>query len=125
MAENATIDFGELLARQKLSRWHFATLTFCFLVLFIDGLDFNAINVAAPAILRAWHIERSAMGFVFGAGNFGILLGTILFGWTAIVSAVARAWFSAFSPTVSRRSRRRSPNRRRSWRSCASSRNAE
>jgi len=81
MAKNATIDVGELLARQKFSRWHLGILTFAFLVLFIDGLDFNAINVAAPAILRAWHIERSAIGLVFGAGNFGILVGTILFGW--------------------------------------------
>jgi AAHS family 4-hydroxybenzoate transporter-like MFS transporter len=77
----ASIDIGELLAKQKLSRWHVATLAFTFFVMFIDGLDFNAINVAAPAILREWHIERSAMGLVFGAGNFGILVGTIVFGW--------------------------------------------
>ena len=81
MKNGAIVDIGELLGRQKFSRWHFAALTFCFLVLFIDGLDFNAINVAAPAILREWHIERSAMGLVFGAGNLGVLIGTILFGW--------------------------------------------
>lgn len=77
----ASIDIGELLAKQRFSRWHVATLAFAFFVMFIDGLDFNAINVAAPAILRDWHIERSAMGLVFGAGNFGILVGTIVFGW--------------------------------------------
>jgi len=81
MGNAASVDIGELLAKQKFSRWHFAALTFCFVVLFIDGLDFNAINVGAPAILREWHIERSAMGLVFGAGNFGILVGTIIFGW--------------------------------------------
>jgi MFS transporter, AAHS family, 4-hydroxybenzoate transporter len=81
MNNGTIVDIGELLARQKFSRWHFVALTFCFLVLFIDGLDFNAINVAAPAILREWHIERSAMGLVFGAGNLGVLVGTILFGW--------------------------------------------
>ena len=77
----ASIDIGELLAKQKFSRWHAATLAFAFFVMFIDGLDFNAINVAAPAILRDWHIERSAMGLVFGAGNLGILVGTIVLGW--------------------------------------------
>ena len=78
---DAAIDIGELLAKQKFSRWHGLPLTLCFFVLFIDGLDFNAINVGAPAILRDLHIERSALGLVFGAGNLGILAGTILFGW--------------------------------------------
>ncbi|HXR85574.1 MAG TPA: MFS transporter [Stellaceae bacterium] len=77
----ASIDVSDLLAKQKFSRWHAAILAFAFVVMFIDGLDFNAINVAAPAILRDWHIERSAMGLVFGAGNLGILAGTIILGW--------------------------------------------
>ena len=53
----------------------------CFLILFADGLDFSAANVAAPAILRAFHAEKSAMGFVFGWGYFGIFLGSLFFGW--------------------------------------------
>src|SRR5580693_6320087 len=81
MQASTEIDVAELLAVQKFSRWHVLTLVVGFLVLFIDGLDFNAVNVAAPAILRAWHVDRSAIGIVFGVGNFGILVGTFVFSW--------------------------------------------
>jgi AAHS family 4-hydroxybenzoate transporter-like MFS transporter len=81
MPADTEIDVAELLAVQKFARWHVLTLVIGFLVLFIDGLDFNAVNVAAPAILRAWHVDRSAIGIVFGVGNFGILVGTFVFSW--------------------------------------------
>ena len=36
--------------------------------------------VAAPAILRDWHLPQNAMGLVFGAGNLGLLVGAVVFG---------------------------------------------
>ncbi len=53
----------------------------CFLVVVVDGLDFGAGNVGAPAILRAFGAEKSAMGLVFGWMYTGILLGSIIFGY--------------------------------------------
>jgi MFS transporter, AAHS family, 4-hydroxybenzoate transporter len=53
----------------------------CALVVFVDGLDFGAGNVAAPAILRAFHAEKGQMGIVFSAGYSGILVGSFLFGY--------------------------------------------
>jgi AAHS family 4-hydroxybenzoate transporter-like MFS transporter len=51
------------------------------LILFVDGLDYSAINVAAPAILKSFHAERSAMGIVFGSVFVGILIGSVIFGY--------------------------------------------
>ncbi len=75
------IDVAELLETRSLGRFQWLTLLFGCLILFVDGLDFSAINVGAPAILRAFHAERSAMGFVFSAGFVGILTGSLLFGY--------------------------------------------
>ena len=74
------IDVAELLDGLKLGRFHAVVFTLCFVALFLDGMDFGTILVAAPAILRDWHLPQNAMGIVFGAGNLGLLVGAILFG---------------------------------------------
>ncbi len=78
---NQNIDVAELVENRKLGRYQLATLGLCFLILFVDGLDYSAANVGAPSIIRAFHAEKSAMGLVFGWGNFGILCGSFLFGF--------------------------------------------
>ena len=75
------VEIAELLESRRMGRFQWLTLLLGSLILFVDGLDFSAINVGAPAILRAFHAERSAMGFVFSAGFVGILIGSLLFGY--------------------------------------------
>jgi len=57
------------------------TVCLCFLVVVVDGLDFGAGNVGAPAILKAFNAEKSQMGLVFGWMYSGILIGSVAFGW--------------------------------------------
>jgi AAHS family 4-hydroxybenzoate transporter-like MFS transporter len=57
------------------------TFGLCFLILFVDGLDYSTVNVAAPAILKAFHTETGAMGIVFGSVFVGILIGSVIFGY--------------------------------------------
>jgi AAHS family 4-hydroxybenzoate transporter-like MFS transporter len=40
----------------------------------------QALGYVAPAIIRDWNIPNSALGPVFGAGNFGVLIGSLSFG---------------------------------------------
>jgi len=74
------VDVGQLLENRPLGRFHFLTFALCFLILFVDGLDFGSANVGAPSILRAFGAEAGAMGAVFSAGYFGIFLGSVIFG---------------------------------------------
>ena len=74
------VDVGRLLEDRRLGRFHVTTFALCFLILFVDGLDFGAANVGAPAILRAFGAERGAMGTVFSWGYFGIFIGSVVFG---------------------------------------------
>jgi MFS transporter, AAHS family, 4-hydroxybenzoate transporter len=80
MNNGRDIDIGEVLENRAVGGFQLMTLAFGCLILFVDGLDYSAVNVGAPAILRAFHAERSAMGLVFGWGYFGILVGSVLFG---------------------------------------------
>ena len=81
MAERAEIDVGAVLEESRLGRFHLLTVALCFLVVVVDGLDFGAGNVGAPAILKAFGAERSQMGLVFGWMYSGILLGSVVFGY--------------------------------------------
>ena len=75
------IDVGALLETRRLASFHWLTLTLGCLILFVDGLDFSAANVGAPAIIRAFTADKSAMGVVFAWGYFGILIGSFAFGY--------------------------------------------
>jgi AAHS family 4-hydroxybenzoate transporter-like MFS transporter len=76
-----TIDIAELVANAKLGKQHLAILVLSAMMLFIDGFDMSTAGVAAPSLLRAFHGEKSAMGVIFGASYFGILVGCWIFGY--------------------------------------------
>jgi AAHS family 4-hydroxybenzoate transporter-like MFS transporter len=44
----------------------------------MDGFDVQAMGFVAPAIVQAWGIEKAALGPVFGAGLFGMLIGSLV-----------------------------------------------
>ena len=66
MHKDQRIEVAELVENQSLGRFQFFVLGCCFLILFVDGLDYSAANVGAPAVIRAFHTDKSAMGLVFG-----------------------------------------------------------
>ena len=74
------IDIAQLLQSRPLSRFQLTTLALGVLALFVNGLDYSAVNVAGPALLRAFHAGRSSLGPVFGWSFFGIFAGSIILG---------------------------------------------
>jgi len=52
----------------------------CLLVQLVDGFDNQASAFVAPGLAAQWHVERAALGPVFGAGAFGTLVGCLLIG---------------------------------------------
>ena len=53
-------------------------LLMCGLCLIMDGFDVQAMGYVAPALLAEWDIPRAALGPVFGAGLFGMLVGSLV-----------------------------------------------
>jgi AAHS family 4-hydroxybenzoate transporter-like MFS transporter len=49
----------------------------------MDGFDWQALAYLAPAIIQDFKIPNSALGPVFGAANFGFLIGSLLFSMLA------------------------------------------
>jgi MFS transporter, AAHS family, 4-hydroxybenzoate transporter len=74
------IDIASFIDGQPVGRFQIQMLLTCAAVLFIDGFDTQAIGYVAPAVAQDWKLARGALGPVFGAGLFGLMIGALVFG---------------------------------------------
>jgi MFS transporter, AAHS family, 4-hydroxybenzoate transporter len=79
-SDTATIDVAEFIDSQPVGRFQIRLLATCAAVLFLDGFDTQAIGFVAPALAREWGVTKVALGPVFSAGLFGLMIGALLFG---------------------------------------------
>ncbi|MFV2921209.1 MFS transporter, partial [Pseudomonas alloputida] len=86
---NATpIRIGEIIDRAKISPYQIAILSMCFIIVLIDGFDTAAIGYIAPSLREEWGLEPRQLSPVFGAGLFGLMVGSLMLG--PIADAVGR-----------------------------------
>jgi AAHS family 4-hydroxybenzoate transporter-like MFS transporter len=79
----ARIDIAERIDNSRLGAFQLTIFILCGLCLFMDGFDTQAIAYVAPTIIREWKIPSSALGSVFSAAPFGVLIGSLLFSMIA------------------------------------------
>lgn len=75
------INVEDVVDNLKLSRFNINLLFWLFLVMMLDGYDITAAAFAGPHLVKAWGIERAALGPMLGASLFGILIGSLVFGY--------------------------------------------
>ncbi|HXW29070.1 MAG TPA: MFS transporter [Xanthobacteraceae bacterium] len=83
MEPDPEINVMELIDRHGLSRAQIAIVGLCGLIAVFDGLDLQAIGLAAPAIAAALHIAPPALGPVFSAALAGLAVGAFGLGLAA------------------------------------------
>jgi MFS transporter, AAHS family, 4-hydroxybenzoate transporter len=81
MADRPEVHVSRLLDEGGLTSFQIKLIVWSFVIVLIDGYDIAAIAFAAPHLVRAWGLSPGALGPVFSASLFGILLGSALFGW--------------------------------------------
>jgi len=52
-----------------------------FLLMVADSYDVAALSFAVPELIRNWKVDKLAVGGLFSAGLFGLLIGSIVFGY--------------------------------------------
>lgn len=77
-----TVNVSALIERQKLGGFALLLIVWCFTIVLIDGYDQVAAAFAAPALIHAWHTNAAGFGRVFGVGLFGVLVGSLLLGFS-------------------------------------------
>ena len=74
----ATLDISHVVDHARLGPFHLQITLLCVLGLLLDGFDTQAVSYTGPAITRDWHIASALLGPVFGANNFGVLVGSLV-----------------------------------------------
>src|SRR5215472_9372523 len=83
METPARVDIAQRIDNSRLGAFQLTIFVLCGLCLFMDGFDTQAIAYVAPTIIREWKIQNSALGAVFSAAPFGVLIGSLLFSMIA------------------------------------------
>jgi len=74
------IDVDTVVDGQKFGRFNLGLLVWSFLAMFTDGFEISSLGLAAPHIIREWHVPAAALGPTLSASLVGILVGAPLFG---------------------------------------------
>src|SRR3978361_1943342 len=77
---DGAIDVAGFIDRQPVGGFQIKLLLTCAAVLFLDGFDTQAVGYVAPALAKEWGLSKNALGPVFSAGLFGLMIGALLFG---------------------------------------------
>ncbi len=80
---SANVNISEVISNSRLGGFQLGLCILCGICLFMDGFDVQAMGYVAPVILKEWHVGNAQFGPVFGAGLFGILVGSLLFSMLA------------------------------------------
>src|SRR5580704_6904127 len=75
---NQTIDVASLIENRKVGWFQVGVIAWACAIMFVEGYDMQVLPFAAPAIIKAWHVNRAYFGPVFGFGLFGYMLGATL-----------------------------------------------
>src|SRR3984885_10892805 len=79
----AKVNISEVVGNSSFGSFQLGLCILCGLCLIMDGFDVQAMGYVAPVILKEWHVPNAQFGPVFGAGLFGILVGSLLFSMLA------------------------------------------
>jgi AAHS family 4-hydroxybenzoate transporter-like MFS transporter len=77
------VDIAGRIDNSPIGALQVSTFAICLLCLIMDGFDVQAVGYVAPEIVREWKISNAALGPVFGASNFGVLVGSLAFSMLA------------------------------------------
>src|SRR5208282_4241210 len=82
MPEALNVDIARLVDERRVTAFNIGLVVLSFLVILFDGYDLTAIAFAVPYILKDWGLTGgAALGPVFSASLFGVLLGSPLLGY--------------------------------------------
>ena len=71
------IDVTDVIDRSRLHPLQILVVTLCGICMIMDGFDVQAMGYVAPALIKEWQIQPTALGPIFGAGLLGIMVGSL------------------------------------------------
>jgi AAHS family 4-hydroxybenzoate transporter-like MFS transporter len=75
-----TVDVSALIEGRKAGPGQWLLVLLCLLVVTFDGFNAQIMGYVAPALVKGWHMSRTALGPVISAGLFGLMIGALVLG---------------------------------------------
>ena len=75
------ISVSTLTETAKISLLSKRVVMLCFFMMITDGYDTTSLANAVPSIIREWGVDRVAVGGVFSFQLFGLMIGSLIFGY--------------------------------------------
>jgi AAHS family 4-hydroxybenzoate transporter-like MFS transporter len=79
MSEKKRVDVTALVDGGRVGSFHILLFALCALSLIMDGFDAQALGFVGPEIQAAFGLSRPEFGNLLAAGNFGLMLGALIF----------------------------------------------
>jgi len=79
MEARTKVNITELVDNSKLGGFQWNIFILCSLCLIMDGFDVQSMGYVAPVLVQDLNVPAAALGGVFSAGLFGVLVGSLLF----------------------------------------------
>lgn len=83
-----TVEVTGVIDESRFGPWQWLVVVLCALCLVMDGFDVQAMGYVAPVVIREWSIAKETLAPVFGAGLFGMLVGSLTF--SALADKIGR-----------------------------------
>jgi AAHS family 4-hydroxybenzoate transporter-like MFS transporter len=83
MDARVALNVTDVIDRSRIGPFQLRTFAVLGACLVMDGFDLQAMGYVAPALVREWGLPNAALGPVFGAGLFGLFLGSLASGVAA------------------------------------------
>jgi MFS transporter, AAHS family, 4-hydroxybenzoate transporter len=77
------INLTELMDNCRIGPLQVRVFALCLASLIMDGFDVQAMGYVATAMFAEWNVPRPVLGGLLSAGNFGVLLGALVFSMVA------------------------------------------
>jgi len=74
------IDIAEFIDRRRVSSYQWSVIGIFLSIGLLDGLDIQAIGVAAPAISKDWGLRPKDLTLTFSAAPAGMIVGALALG---------------------------------------------
>ena len=76
---SVSLRVADIIDHAPVGRLQVTLFTLSAACLILDGFDVQVVGYVAPRAFEEWHVNRAALGNVLAAGNFGVMVGSLVF----------------------------------------------
>ena len=78
-SHSRVVNVTDVIDRSRIGTFQIGTFAVCAMCLVMDGFDVQVMGYVLPTLSQEWNVSSASFGGVLAAGNFGVLIGSLVF----------------------------------------------